>query len=172
MGLQGPLHLLSGRPLLFQDLGEGLPQLNLGLVVKLGPPNIHDVFNNQPVDGHDRYLLSGLAVNLLALEPEVEPGPRDKVHGLPDVDPGGEPCMIGPRKGQNVFSRHLQCLIDLYLLLVEIPRIDHGVDVEQDIWVLFEEEKVFLFCSLLKPFPVILWHTVPELGLAPVIIVD
>ena len=55
---------------------------------------------------------------------------------------------------------------------MQVPRVNHRVNVEQDIWIFLKEQKVLLSCCLLKLLSVVVWDPVPELGLAPVIVVD
>jgi hypothetical protein len=46
--------------------------------------------------------------------------------------------MISTWKGHYILSRHLKSLINLYFLLLQVVRINHGVDVQQDIRILLE----------------------------------
>ena len=80
--------------------------------------------------------------------------------------------MIRAWEGKNVLSWHLQGLINFHFLLVEVPWIDHCIDIEQNVWVLFKKQEVLLLCSFFEALSVILWDTVPEFWLAPVIVVD
>ncbi len=84
-------------------------------MVQHGFAQVEYVLDDEPVDREHGYLLSRPPVDFLALEAEVEPGPRDEVDGLPDVDPGREARVVGPREGQDVLARHLQGLVDFDL---------------------------------------------------------
>jgi hypothetical protein len=46
--------------------------------------------------------------------------------------------MIGTWEGHYILSRHLKSLIYLYLLLLQVVRVYHGIDVQQDIRILLE----------------------------------
>ena len=166
------LHLVPSMPLLSHYPCERFTQLDLGGVVELCRTQVHQVLDDKPVDREDWDLFPRLPIDLLTLEAEVEPGPGDEVHRLTDVDAGRETRMVGPREGQNVFTWHLEGLVHLHLLLMQVPWVDHRIDIEQYIGVLFEEQEIFLFCCFLEPLSVILWDPVPELGLPPVVIVN
>lgn len=55
---------------------------------------------------------------------------------------------------------------------MEVARVYHSVDVQQDVGVLFEQEEVLLLCGFLEALSVVVWDTVPDLRSAPVVEVD
>ena len=107
-------------------------------MLQFGTINIEYVFYDEPVDGQHGYLFPRAPVYFLALEAVAEPGPRDEVNCLAYVDPRGEPAMVRPREGHYVLAWHLQSLVDLHLLLLEVARVNHRVYVQQDVRVLLE----------------------------------
>ena len=107
-------------------------------MLQLCGPQVHYVFNYQPVYGKDGYLFAGLPVDLLAFEAKVEPGTGYEIYRLTNVDASRKTCMIGAREGKDVLPRHLQGFINFHLLLVEVSWVDHRIDIEQNIGVLLE----------------------------------
>lgn len=63
-----------------------------------------NVLDNEPFHGEDRDAEPGFAVDLAALEAELDPVGRGEVDGLADVEAGGEAGVVGAWQSEDKFT--------------------------------------------------------------------
>ena len=147
-------------------------QLLFGLQVQLNAAQVLDVFDEQPIHRENWNLLLGFAVDVLTFLSVLKPALCREVHRLSNVDARRKACMVRSRERQDELSGFLQGFVDLDSIRGEVCGRDHGDDVQQNVWVFLENEAELLLDCLFELLPVVVGHTVPHLGLAPVAVVD
>lgn len=80
--------------------------------------------------------------------------------------------MVTAWEGQDELSWALQCLEHSHSVGLQVRWRDHRRHVVQDVRVLLEQEGALLLHDAVELLPVALGHTVPQLGLAKVAVVD
>ena len=131
-----------------------------------------NILYQHPLNGENRDSLSAHPVDVLAFHPEREPGLGREVDRLPDVEPRREAAMVRAGKGEHELPWSLQRLVDLDSLRLQIGGAYHCYNIKQNVRILLEKEGALVLDGPLEVFPVALGHTVPELGLAPVAVID
>lgn len=79
--------------------------------------------------------------------------------------------MVRSWERKDEFSGFLEGFVNLNSILGKVCGRNHGNDVQQNVWVFLENEAELLLDCLFKLLPVVIRHTVPLLGLAPVAVV-
>lgn len=80
--------------------------------------------------------------------------------------------MVRSWIGKHKLSRSLQRLEHPHSVGLQIRRRDHGCDIEQDVWILLEQEGALLFDHSVELLSVAFWHSIPQLWLTPVAVID
>jgi hypothetical protein len=131
-----------------------------------------NVLNDQPIHREHWNLFPALSINVLAFKPIGDPALANKVDSLSNIKACTESSMVRTRECEYKFSRLLESLEDLHLLLYEVSRVNHCHNVKQNVWVFLENQSQFSFNSSIKLLSVTLWHTVPEFRFAPMVVVN
>ena len=80
--------------------------------------------------------------------------------------------MIRARIRQNKLAGPLQRLEHLDPVGLQIRRRHHGRDVVENIRIFLEKKGALFLDNAVELLSVALWHAIPQLGLAPVIVVN
>jgi hypothetical protein len=131
-----------------------------------------DVFYDEPIHREHWNLFFALPVNSLAFEAVRQPAMGCKVYSLSNVDACRESRMVGARQRKNKLALFLESLVNLDSKLGQVSRRDHRHDIQQNVWVLLENQAKFLLNSAFEFLAIIVWDAVPHLGVAPMAVVD
>ena len=80
--------------------------------------DLQHVLSNYPFHWKDRNLFTGMAINILTLDSEVDPVRFCQVDCLSNVQSGRKPRVIGAREVEDKFTWFLEGLIYFYLRFI------------------------------------------------------